>query len=561
MLRVYSVINGQRYSVEPKNNIFDVVEGFDYVLEYYADNILTFGVFIEDIPIAISDFDVLSENEIKSKKKKFFIDYFGFACLKVNNEEFLFNIKVEKFKINEIEEIFTFLWNKEESLFKNFFSKSTKKIKFDRYGNDIDNNSKYILFATHFIETFSKMYPFFRNQSHTKLVEVKQEKDVDTSLMTQYSIDWIFSNLDSLNFSNYHSDSLYSFKINDKTAILQKVGVEDRIDSLDTYENAVILGALRFFGKELKRLKRSISAIINVDMLQNKEYADFSDLKKIPFLKMYQESLSLEKKYTLLYNKYRQLFNNVPSKMEKPQLTAVFSSKTHYQKAYKLICNLYNYKFNLNGEFRFLNIRRLSQLYEVYNFHLLSDSIEEVLDNLSFKVFKEKDGYDNLDRLTSFKNEDYTINLYYEKHISDGSEIDLVRIDKIKGKYYNPDYILEIIQSSNNMKKYWILDSKYSKQSIVKANHLNSCMFKYLLNTGVKGISNQKVEGLILLFPSGQSEAIVESDFYNPTINMIVSKPKFEINILNCISKIMNKSLPLDLISSKYKGVLTEGSA
>jgi len=74
MLKVYSINRGIRQLVETNNNIYDVVEGFDYVLEYESNNVLGSTIFIEDIPISTDDIEMQNQHKIKTIRKKFFID-------------------------------------------------------------------------------------------------------------------------------------------------------------------------------------------------------------------------------------------------------------------------------------------------------------------------------------------------------------------------------------------------------------------------------------------------------------------------------------------------------
>lgn len=548
MLKVYSINKNIIELIEPVNDLYNVVEGFDYVLEYQSD-IRDDAIFIEDFPISLSDYEIKSSTHIKTVKKKFFIDYFGYACLRVNNEQFLFNIKVEKFKLSEIEDIFTFLWSKEEKIFDNFFSKSTQTVKFDKLGASINNTSKYIVFANYFLETFEMMLHAFSRQPHTKLKEIRTEGDFTNSSINQYSVDWVLQNLDTLKFSTLPIYSPEGVSINGRTAIITTIGTEEKINSFDTYENSIILGALSYLQKAVQQLKKEVTSIVNVEMLQNKELVDINDLKKITYLKIYQESSSIEKRCKKLLSKYQGVFKNTRIKEQSPQLTSVFSSKVHYQKAYKLIRNLFNYKIALNGEFRLLNITKLSQLYEVYNFHILVDAVTEILKDDAFELNIQSTRDDMLSNIASFRNNEFSINIYYEGYISNAEIIDLVRIDKGKKKFYCPDHIIEIIRNVDGLKKYWILDSKYSKQSIVRDQYLNKCVYKYILNTGFNNDIYKKIEGLVLLFPSGKSYSCIQSDYYKPTLDMILSKPNYENDLFNYIINIIKSNVPQNLIN------------
>ncbi len=60
--------------------------------------------------------------------------------------------------------------------------------------------------------------------------------------------------------------------------------------------------------------------------------------------------------------------------------------KLHYKKAYGLIRILNNYKFDLFGEFKLLNISKLSRLYEVYSLYVIVESIKYKLKLDQFTV-------------------------------------------------------------------------------------------------------------------------------------------------------------------------------
>ena len=110
-------------------------------------------------------------------------------------------------------------------------------------------------------------------------------------------------------------------------------------------------------------------------------------------------------------------------------------------------------------------------------------------------------------------------------------------------------FIIEIFNSVNNVKKYFILDAKYSKFQTVKGLHLPSLMFKYILNTGISEESNSKISSLALLFPNENGQKIIKSNFYEPNIEMIASKPNIEIEINEYIKNIFVKNIPKEYLN------------
>lgn len=130
MFKLYLTKDKIKQEVLPINEIYNVYELGDYEIHYETDVLKNSNadyVFIEDYIVDISLFDITSNSIKSTKHNKYFQDYFGFATLKINDEVFKLNILIEKFKLSEIEEILMFLWQSENRIFDNFFSKSTLK--------------------------------------------------------------------------------------------------------------------------------------------------------------------------------------------------------------------------------------------------------------------------------------------------------------------------------------------------------------------------------------------------------------------------------------------------
>ncbi len=98
MLKIYRVNKENILEIFPLNSVYNVHELGKYRIVYSSHNFVAKNVFLEDIPIA---FDKISQNENQMilSEFRYFENYFGFATLKINNEFFLFNIKIEKLSI------------------------------------------------------------------------------------------------------------------------------------------------------------------------------------------------------------------------------------------------------------------------------------------------------------------------------------------------------------------------------------------------------------------------------------------------------------------------------
>lgn len=553
MLRVFQIFKDQKVEVFPNNNTFNVFELGRYEIVYTSNEIVSNEVYIEDINIDLDKISIL-DKIIKLNDFRYFEDYFGFASLKINNETFLFNIRIEKLKLSEIEDIFTYLWSKEDRLFNIFFSRSTYELDFKKNGIDLSNTSKLISFIERFILTFDQLYPLFLNTPHTVLRKKQSKEIYDSSKVSPDSLEWVLSNLDEVNFDESLKGHYNSIKINNKFGVIDHLFSIENVDSFNNYENQIILGSFICVLKKINNLKSEIKSNINIQPSKDDKYADFKDLKKIPFIKLFEDSSSLEKKVIKLYNKYSRLFKDTKPRVEKPLITTVFAQKNHYRKSFSLIKNLYNYKFDLFGEFKLLNISKLSRLYEAYNLFVIIDAIKQNLKLELFNIEATSNRNDELVERIVLKNNDIRIKFLYEhKYFSDSiksQETQLRRIDISKGNFYHPDFIIEIFNSVNNVKKYFILDAKYSKFQTVKGLHLPSLMFKYILNTGISEESNSKISSLVLLFPNDNGQKIIKSNFYEPNIELIASKPNNEIEINEYIRNIFIKNIPNEYLSS-----------
>lgn len=547
MLKIFQVIKDKKIEVFPSNNIYTVYELGKYEILYTSDNIMSNNIFIEDIPI---DSTKISQNgnQLKLSEFRYFENYFGYASLNFNNEIFLFNIKIEKLKLSEIEDIFIYLWKKEDKLFNIFFSKSTYELDFKRKGFELGQTSKLISFIETFTSTFDKLYFSFENLPHTVLRKFHRKTKYDSHKVTADTVDWMLSNLDEIYFDDSFKGHYNSIKIHNRYGIIDNIKTSENINSYNNYENQIILGAFITILKKLSQLKSEISSNINIQPNKDEKYADFRDLKKIPFIKLFEDSTSLERKVIKLFKRYQKLFKEVQPKIEKPILTTVFAQKLHYKKAFSLIKNLNDYKFDLLGEFKLLNISKLSKLYEVYSLYIILESIRQKLRLDLFNVSASSDRNDEIIENVTFDNNNYSIRLLYEQKFYDISrtkqETDLRRIDIKEGNYYSPDFIIEVLNKIEQVKKYYILDAKYSQLYHVKNKHLPDLINKYIINTGIKDSPHTKVSSLNLIFPGEFSQKIIESSYFEPTIELIASKPNFENELKLFINTILERSLP-----------------
>lgn len=554
MFKLFHFKNQKKEEVLPINDIYNVYELGDYEFQYDSADDLdlnSIDIFIEDYIVDKINIDIQG-NTIKSKRNKYFQDYFGFAALKIDNQTFKLNILIEKFKLSEIEEILLFLWKSENKIFDNFFSKSTLKAKISNVGSDYGLTSKFLTFSEIFYNTFSKLYSNFNNLPHTLLRSKIDVVDFSHHKVTSHSIDWVINNIDSICFDQNFEGHPDCIIIEDNFGLIDKIETENKISSYSVYENEIILGAFKNLINQLKQLKKEIGYNLSYSTyVTDKSYADFRDLKKIPYLKLFKDSNNIEDKLTQLYNKYCGIFKNTKYRVERPRVTNIFANSPHYSMAYKIIKDSYDYKFNFNGELNLLNIKKLSQLYEVYNLHQILQAFKDkLIIDPYFKFETDSQRDDGIIDYISFKHDNFSIEIFYELKIPNENFTKLVRLDISNGSYYLPDYLINI-KNGNELLYSALLDSKYSKHYSLKYNHLPSCISKYIVNLGFENERYRKIDDLMLIYPGEEIDSIQSNPLFAPRIILIPSKPKFEIFLKEYIGELIEKTIPSYAIKRK----------
>ncbi|PAC29684.1 hypothetical protein [Flectobacillus sp. BAB-3569] len=366
--------------------------------------------------------------------------------------------------------------------------------------------------------------------------------------ISEYSINWILGNIDSVIFDESYAGLPDSICIGNKYGILDRIDTEKSVESFSTYENKILLGAFIKMLSNLKHLKKIIDSSIDTYTYGYGNYVDFRDLKKTPFLKLFKDANSLEKQIEGLYNRYCNIFVGVEPKVEKPRVTNIFLQNSLYREAFRKIQETFNYKFVFDGELSLLNIKRLSTLYEFYNFHLIINFFKNKLNIDLFEVREQSNRQDNFIDRVSFKSDTISIDIYYNYHYP-SILTNLVRIDKKRGTYYTPDYIINI--RNEYVDTTIILDAKYSKLETVRSRYLPDCIFKYILNTGFKDEKYRKIDYLILLYSGETYELTVENNEFSPQVFIIPSKPRFEYFLEAQLNTIIEKEIPNSFYKKK----------
>ena len=513
--------NNKEKEVNPENGIYVVYELFEYKFQF--NGIVTEKtVFIED---EVFDYEnkllVYNENSISTKeKKRIFEDFFGYLKINISNNEYNFEVRIQKLKVPELEEILLYLWNQDPIIFDNFFSKSTLKSRLDKENQNLDYSSKFVNIFEDYYSFFKNSFFIFKSLPHNVLRTKNTIKDYELADISNNSIDWLINNLDELHLDYSYKNVENSIQINNNYGLIEKILAEENISDFNIYENQIILGSFDYVILEIAKIKNKIKGFLSTKQYYEKDFYSINEFKIIPFLKLKDDLEKIESKIKSLQRKYKDVFVKANSKNTFPKLTPVFSNKRHYTDAYNKIKLIRDIKINIDGELNLLNIKKLSTLYERFNLFVLINSIK-AKNPISHK-FDNPKLEDNTFQEFYFQFPNYQISIYYDNYI--GNLENKIGLQRISKGYYKPDYVIKLETQNNTC--FYILDSKYSSENTVKDRHMLKCIKAYVLDIGISDLSSTKVEELILIYPGENEEIIFGNDIFKPKISILPSKVK-----------------------------------
>jgi len=543
MFKLYHIINAESREVAPKDGIYTVYELGTYQFEYDLEEderLQMVQVFMEDTIVNPTYYKFI-RNKLISEKRRYFEDYFGFTVLSFLAREYRFNILVEKLKVTEIENIMLYLWEHQNSVFHNFMGRSSIQSKSSSIGQKYGLTSKFINTIENFYSEFKELYKNFRNLPHTLLRTQTSKISYEPHLISYKSIEWVMGNLDALSFDQRFKGHPDSIQLNNNYAIIDKIEVDENVISFNTYENEIILGAFIFIKHKITHLKRLIKSNVNVATYSDARYSDFRDIKKLPFIRLLDKVNSIERLINNLNKAFLQLFQDVKPRIESPKLTPTFANKRHYQKAYQIIRDLKNLKVNIDNEMELLNIKKLSQLYELYNLHIIINETKRLMPELVFQTTYSTSRSDNVIDKIEYLSSSLDLIIYYEPMIRSKPEMtNLIKICD-DGGFYKPDYVF--VFRKDDLETYVILDSKYSTYNTVKSRHLNSCVDRYIMDIGVHNQPYQKCDYLCILYPGDIEDSFELENDYFPKTKIFSSKPNRDNTFRSFLSEIINNNL------------------
>lgn len=511
--------NNLEREVYPENGVYIVYELYEYKF-IYSGTISRETVFIED---EIFDYDnkiltVENDKIVTKEKKRIFEDYFGYLKVNICDNEYNFEVRIQKLKVPELEAILLYLWNQDPIIFDNFFSKSTIKAKLDRENHTLNYSSKFVNIFEDYYIFFKKSYSFFKSLPHNVIRTHNSIKDYQHADISNNSIEWLINNLDEMYIDYSFKNVENSIQIHNSFGIVDKILTEEKINDFNTYENQIILGSFDFVLLQISEIKSKIKSVLSSKLYYDRDFYSINEFKIIPFLKLKDDLDRIESKIKLLQIKFKAIFIKTTSRNSYPKLTAVFSNKRHYTEAFNKIKLIRDIKINIDGELNLLNIKKLSTLYERFNLFII---VNTILERNPLSFIKENPKIEDStfqDYYFEFSN--FNISLFYDNVVS--NNINKTGLQRISQGYYRPDYILRV--ESENGTNFIVLDSKYSNEKTVRNQHLIKCIKNYILDIGISSSPNLKIDELLLIYPGDNEETMYGSEVFNPKISIIPSK-------------------------------------
>ncbi|MDB4918048.1 hypothetical protein [Mucilaginibacter sp.] len=484
---------------------------FDIIYLGETDGLFYYTASFEDVYPEESNFWHTISSPYQIKLGKIILNNIGVLRISLlnvqtNNYQKIGSVEVTSDKLNndDVNDLFDYLLGKNVSYWNPFaltvHQNENKPLRLSFFllvaqlEKDINNIS--LLLPEFLTNPISTLNPTYIN-------EVFDERKI----MDDYSIQWLFSNLDVLEKTNLISTN--TVKIKNSVYNIKRMLTKDFYNEVDIYENQIIAG---FFIDLIDVLSAHLKNIrLKVDLLKEEEIT----LNKFSIVKI-QEKKFLERQgrlskelinsISIIKGTFSEYFAISFPLTEAPKPVNKFESKEHYLIVHQIIIRWYDYKdLSWGSNELFGGIRTLDKLYELFCLYKLIDVI---------KALGFKDPKSTLDNYHDYLNESNHIGIYDFGTSNDNSNSVRLFYEKLPdelctiiptgtGRELRPDFILEI--SNKHGVRYVILDAKFKKIKNIKRYTFQELIPKYLHGIGKIDGSKISISGLILLFPEDKS--------------------------------------------------------
>lgn len=485
-----------------------------YSIKIMSDysNILEVTLFVNGFETEVKYLN--GELIISDDKSRIFIDTFGFVQLSLSvtyddnstnvyYSEFLNVMIKDGFSNQSIRKMADYIYDNQEKLLLDDKMKALDNANLKESSNKTLESQLKIIKTI--ILLYKENYRYFKNNSKFKLISNNRVDDFEKlKAVNDKTIKYIVQNPNEL----YLSANSTGIKIDKKYYFPRKTLINDNKQSVELYENQVILSFLDSMVNNINSIQNDIKSkldIIDGINLQENGYMisaymiyGATEKKLRDFL---TEITICKNEIIELYKMYHTIFSFKPIEInDVPKPTHTFLTVKQYNSIFQVIKEWYTFGiYNMERENFLIPFLANNQLYEYF-------VLLKLLNFLEYKgyFFLKKDRYPYKPNAKNYQNTKYCntfyyqlrdkkITLYYQPVIylkpnSQSNNINILRNTKIsmnndreiEGNHYLPDFIIKV--QTNDENKYLIADAKYSNQNSVKSFYFTNLAYKYIFS-------------------------------------------------------------------------------
>jgi hypothetical protein len=357
---------------------------------------------------------------------------------------------------------------------------------------------------------YQENFTFFKSSARHNIVQEQILSSYEKVRSIRYAdFTWLMQNSNLLAQSSSKTAILY----NNKYYIPYKIRTEESKNNFNIYENQIVVSFLSTVCNYVNMAESELHNGINEEKLMIECLHGFETdgyrsstltISRIQ-VQIHQELLEKIRNIKMQLNFLLILYTIVlPCQQIKitslPRKTNTFREIYPYSKIFGLILQWYKYgEFDLKKENVILRIKTLDKLFEYYCLHrllkmltMLGFDIDKAPNALRHFIYKAtKENYDDQNITNTFvlRSDSIKIILYYQPVIySNGfeNEITLFRTTD-KNNFFNPDFLLKIINETSANCGYALFDAKFSTRKTIKEYEIKDTIFNY--SSQVSGIN------------------------------------------------------------------------
>ena len=424
-------------------------------------------------------------------------------------------------KQNDIERMINYICLHQDVI---LFSDNTQMIE---NSNQIITFEKKLALAEDILNIYKESYGYFKTNCRFKVIVSHTVDNINKlNVLSNETIEYIATHPEYI--EKVLSDK--GIKIKGETYLPKKTLIQRNKNTVNIYENQVVVGFLRTIIRELEVMKVEANELIKsskqlitqeIDGYIHSSYhiISRSEGKLEDSNKRLSEIHSEFLKMLMYYQSILPVDQLDFSMLPKP--SAILLSVPQYNSIYLHIQKWFEFgMYNLEREKFILSLKDKTEIYEIYILlQIIDDILKKGYTLLNSSKFNYKMNEFSLYKNTFCKNtfvferDEDILTLYYQPVIYDGNRfpsngINLLRNNsfsvtdktfydkKSDSYYYTPDYIIK--KETESSTEYYIADAKYSNIYDIERYQLMPIAYKYLISVSPR--KNENIKGVYIIY-------------------------------------------------------------